>query len=105
MRKGNLKPSRYLSDTETPLQQAMYVMSLRSAWARWYSAQFLAMHSQPINEYSLLFTIANIKVLSELVEGRLTAYGRSPGKFEASAIPKHYWAYRCFDIQKDEKTL
>ncbi|MGO9327448.1 MAG: hypothetical protein ACLQJ0_04955 [Steroidobacteraceae bacterium] len=99
------KRTHYLSGRETGLQFAIYAMSQCSAWARWYSAQHLATQKQPIDGYSLVSTIANTMVLTELVDGTLTAFGRLPGQFKASPIPQHYWHYRCFNVEKDDRVL
>ncbi len=103
--RANKRRTRYLSATETPLGHAMLVMSLRSAWARGYSAQHLVNNGTPIEDQSLLNHIANTTVLDELVEGTLTVMGRLPGEFQAVPIPKHYWHYRCFAVQRDHATL
>ena len=49
--------------------------------------------------------LANREVLDHLVEGTLTAYGRLPGEFRASPIPKDYWQYRCFRIEQNDGIL
>jgi hypothetical protein len=103
--RANRKRTRYLSAAETPLGHAMLAMSLRSAWARWYSAQHLANSGTPIEDHSLMHMIANTMVLNELVEGTLTVMGRLPGEFQALPIPKHYWQYRCFAVERDQATI
>jgi hypothetical protein len=103
--RANTKQTHYLSAAETPLGHAMLAMSLRSARARWYSAQHLANSGTPIEDHSLMHIIANTMVLDELVEGTLTVMGRLPGEFQAVPIPKHYWHYRCFAVERDQATI
>src|ERR1035441_2198705 len=71
--------TRYLSSSEASLAFALYLMSIRSAHGRWIALDYLVTNSQPMNEYSLMSTLANREVLDHLVEGTLTAYGRLPG--------------------------
>jgi hypothetical protein len=97
--------TRYLSSSEASLAFALYLMSIRSAHGRWIALDYLVTNSQPMNEYSLMSTLANREVLDHLVEGTLTAYGRLPGEYQASPIPRHYWHYRCFHIEQDDQSL
>jgi len=99
------KRTRYLTSSEASLALALYLVSLKSAHARWIALSHLVKHSQPMNEYSLMSTLANREVLDHLVEGTLTAYGRLPGEYQASSIPKDYWDYRCFHIEQDDESL
>ncbi len=99
------KRTRYLTSSEASLALALYLVSLKSAHARWIALSYLVKHSQPMNEYSLMSTLANREVLDHLVEGTLTAYGRLPGEYQASSIPKDYWDYRCFHIEQDDESL
>jgi hypothetical protein len=103
---SDAKQTRYLSGVEVGLQHAMYAMSLRSAWARWYMAQHLAaVGTSPLPEAMLLDIAANSMVLDALVNGTLTAMGRLPGQIEAVSIPRHFWHYTCFEIKPDDRTI
>ncbi len=99
------KRTRYLSSSEASLAFALYLMSIRSAHGRWIALEYLVTHSQLMDEYSLISILANREVLDHLVEGTLTAYGRLPGEFQASPIPKDYWQYRCFHIEQNDGIL
>lgn len=99
------KRTRYLRSSDASLAFALYLMSIRSAHGRWIALDYLVKHSQPMNEYSLMSTLANREVLDHLEEGTLTAYGRLPGEYQASPIPQDYWRYRCFHIEQDDGSV
>ncbi len=99
------KRTRYLTSSEASLAFALYLMSIKSAHGRWIALDYLVTHSRLMNEYSLMSTLANREVLDHLVEGTLTAYGRLPGEYQASPIPKDYWHYRCFHIEHDDGSV
>jgi hypothetical protein len=99
------KRTRYLTGSEASLALALYLMSIKSAHGRWIALDHLVKHSRLMNEYSLMSTLASREVLDHLVEGTLTAYGRLPGEYQASPIPKDYWHYRCFHIEQDDGSL
>jgi hypothetical protein len=96
----------YLPNGESiAISLAIHLMSMQASQGRWISAQYLEASSRPIDDLELMSRLANTEVLTELVEGRLTAYGRTQYEYKSVPIHKEYWNYKCFDVKRDDATL
>src|SRR5579864_8576422 len=81
----------YLRDHDSDLGPAIRDMVSLSAWGKWYAAQYLAKNDhQPADEGHLMGIGTHI-VRDALMDGRLQARGRRPGKMEYAAIPSTHW--------------
>ena len=95
---------QYIPDRDTELDSAMFLMALRSAWGRWYSAQILAGNGTPIRDDHLMRMAADC-VVHEAVEGNLVIRGRPASGTEYETIAPEVWRLAHLDVKPDPMKL
>ena len=71
----------YLRNKDSELGSSIRDMVWRSAWAKWFAAQSLAINNHSNEEQIML--VATSLIREALMDGRLEARGRKPGQLEA----------------------
>jgi hypothetical protein len=94
----------YLSNRDSELSSAIRVMTLRSAWGRWFSAQNLASDGKPIREAYLLEMATDV-VMEKILDGELEIRGRLPGKIDYEQIPPTHWRSSALHFVSDPISL
>jgi hypothetical protein len=95
---------QYLNRRDTELSDAIVTASLRSAYARWFSAQILINSGRPIEHSYLISTAAN-EVMDQIVDGDIAVRRRRPGQIAYEPIPATYWNSTIFYVVEDQASL
>jgi hypothetical protein len=81
----------YLHYEDSELGPAIVDMAYRSAWAKWYAAQYLVRNNhQPVDELTTLNAASEL-VTQALMDGRLEARGRPAGAADYEPITSETW--------------
>jgi hypothetical protein len=95
---------RYLSDRDSDLGSAIITMALRSAWARWFSAQHLVNNGSAIDQTHLI-QMAGTIVMDKMLDGDLEVRGRRPGLLDYEVIPRTHWQSSRLHFVSDPRSL
>lgn len=94
----------YLPTPDIDLSMAVWLMSQRSAWAKWYRAQHLSSAILPIDERSFMNIVAHV-VCDEAVNGNLAIRGRSYDSKDWDVIKREDWHSAYLDVQPNAGQL
>jgi hypothetical protein len=95
---------QYLPDRDEELGLAIYLMALRSAWGRWFSAQHLSMTGKPIEEKYLMM-MASVLVVDKARDGALEIHGRPKDGIDYKSIPREHWRLIGLDVTPDARRI
>jgi hypothetical protein len=94
----------YLNRTDSELGDAIRMMVRRSAWGRWYAAQYLVNSGQPITFLQSLDIAAHV-VMDDIIDGKLIVRGRLPRALNYEEIPRTHWRSSALTFVSDPFSL
>lgn len=94
----------YLNYRDAELGPSIIQMASKSAWGRWFAAQYLVSSERPIAEGNFL-QIASHVVMDEVVNGNLAVRGRKPRSSDYESIPREHWRSSAFHFIPDPISL
>lgn len=97
-------PLAYLHAEDSELGSAICNMVWRSAWGKWFAAQYLAATNHPASEEHVM-QIATGIVHDALMDGRLEARGRKPGQMDYEPIHQTHWRSTALHMIPDRRSL
>ena len=100
-----LAPLAYLHAEDSEPGSAIRDMVWRSAWGKWFAAQYLATNDHHAASEDHAIQIATHLVLGALTDGQLEVRGRRPGQLNYEPIPRTHWRSTALLMIKDDRTL
>jgi len=98
-------PLAYLHVEDAELGSAIRDMVWRSAWGKWFAAQYLATNNHHPASEEHVIQIATSIVHDALMDGRLEAHGRKPFQLDYEPIPRTHWRSTALHMIKDNRTI
>jgi hypothetical protein len=98
-------PLAYLHAEDSELGSAICDMVWRSAWGKWFAAQYLATNNHHPASEEHVIQIATGIVHDALMDGQLEAHGRKPGQLDYEPIPRTHWRSTALHMIPDRRSL
>jgi hypothetical protein len=96
----------YLSDIETELSMALWVASMKSAWAKWFAAQpGVAKTDDAAQDLGYVISILASKVCDNAMNGELEIRGRAPDQIAYTTIPRETWRLAALGVVRNSMTI
>src|ERR1700730_223671 len=95
----------YLHSEDSELGGAILAMVWRSAWAKWFAAQYLATNNHNPASEEHLMQIATSIVHDALMDGQLEAQGRKPSQLNYEPVPRTHWRSTALHMIPDRRSL
>jgi hypothetical protein len=95
----------YLHAEDSELGSAIRDMAWRSAWGKWFAAQYLATNNHHPASEEHVMQIATGIVHGALMDGRLEGRGRKPGQMDYEPIPQTHWRSTALHMIPDRRSL